>query len=186
MANIGYMRVSTTDQTTDLQEDALDAIGCEKIFRDEISGSTTVRPGLDACLVHLRKGDVLVVWRLDRLGRSLNHLIELVEQLKSRDIGIRSLTESIDTQTPGGQLIFHVFGAIAEFERSIIRERVRAGLNAARARGRVGGRPRVVTDSKATAIAAMRKQGLSTSEICASLGVSRATYFRTIKPKSSA
>jgi len=178
MANIGYARVSTTDQTTDLQTDALGAAGCEKIFSDEISGSTKDRPGLTQALEYLREGDVLIVWRLDRLGRSIRNLIELINDLQSRGIGFRSLTEAIDTSTPGGQLVFHLFAALAEFERAIIRERVNAGLVAARRRGRVGGRPSVVTDSKASAITALAAQGLSVSEICISLGISRASYFR--------
>ena len=178
MANIGYARVSTSDQTTDLQIDALTSAGCEKIFSDEISGSTTVRPGLDQCLEYVRTGDVLVVWKLDRLGRSIQHLIDLVNMLKERGVGFRSVTEAIDTSTSGGQLVFHIFAALAQFERSIIKERVNAGLAAARKRGRVGGRPKVITDPKATAIKALVGQGLTSGEICESLGISRASYFR--------
>ncbi len=178
MASVGYVRVSTTDQTTDLQVDALNSIGCERIFSDEISGSTTSRPGLQDALNYLRPGDSLCVWKLDRLGRSLKHLIEVVNDLDSKGIGFRSVTEQIDTSTNGGKLIFHVFGALAEFERGIIRERVNAGLVAARSRGRVGGRPTVVSDSKASAIKVLSAQGLTSAEICKSIGISRATYFR--------
>src|SRR5437773_9356611 len=142
--NIGYARVSTQDQTLNLQKDALENIGCSKIFTDTISGSTTERKGLDAALAYVREGDSLVVWKLDRLGRSLKHLIETITQLNNRKIGFKSLTENIDTTTSGGKLIFHIFGALAEFERDIIRERTLAGLQAARARGRRGGRPKAL------------------------------------------
>src|SRR5438128_9044927 len=139
---IGYARVSTQDQTLNLQKDALEKIGCSKIFTDTISGSTTERKGLDQALTYVREGDTLVVWRLDRLGRSLKHLIETITHLNNRKIGFMSITENIDTTTSGGKLIFHIFGALAEFERDIIRERTNAGLQAARARGRLGGRPK--------------------------------------------
>src|SRR5256884_1068439 len=142
---IGYARVSTSDQTLNLQKDALEKIGCTKIFTDIISGSTTERKGLDDTLAYVREGDTLVVWRLDRLGRSLKHLIETITELNNRKIGFKSLTENIDTTTSGGKLIFHIFGALAEFERDIIRERTLAGLQAARARGRKGGRPKAKT-----------------------------------------
>jgi DNA invertase Pin-like site-specific DNA recombinase len=143
---IGYARVSTTDQTLALQEDALRAAGCREIFRDVMSGAAADRPGLHAALAYARAGDVLVVWRLDRLGRSLKHLIAVVEELRARDIGFKSLQEAMDTTTPGGQLIFHLFGALAEFKRALIRERTQAGLAAARARGRRGdGEPGVKT-----------------------------------------
>jgi DNA invertase Pin-like site-specific DNA recombinase len=130
---VGYARVSTQDQTLDLQRDALDKAGCERLFTDTISGSKAERPGLDEALRFLRPGDTLVVWRLDRLGRSLQHLIGTITALQERGIGFRSVTESIDTTTSGGKLIFHVFGALAEFERDLIRERTQAGLQAARA-----------------------------------------------------
>ncbi len=139
---VGYARVSTTEQTLDLQFDALKKAGCSKIFTDTASGAKTERKGLDEALSYVREGDTLVVWRLDRLGRSLTHLIETVSQLDNRKIGFKSLTEQIDTTTSGGKLIFHIFGALAEFERNLIRERTNAGLQAARARGRVGGRPK--------------------------------------------
>src|SRR6187200_1158833 len=138
---IGYARVSTQDQTFDLQKDALQKIGCTQVFTDTASGSLAERPGLTEALHYLRPGDALVVWRLDRLGRSLQHLLETISQLQQRAIGFKSVMENIDTTTPGGKLIFHVFGALAEFERDLIRERTQAGLAAARARGKYGGRP---------------------------------------------
>ena len=139
---IGYARVSTHDQTPALQRDALREAGCERVFADTAGGAVADRPGLDEAVRFARSGDILVVWRLDRLGRSLPHLIETIGRLQERGIGFRSLTEQIDTTTSGGKLIFHVFAALAEFERDVIRERARAGLVAARARGRKGGRPR--------------------------------------------
>src|SRR5215470_4200690 len=138
---IGYARVSTQDQTLDLQTDALTRAGCEKLFTDTTSGATSGRPGLQEALNHLRAGDTLVVWRLDRLGRTLKHLIATVSDLSDHGIGFKSLQENMDTMTSGGKLIFHIFGALAEFEREVIRERTNAGLQAARARGRFGGRP---------------------------------------------
>mgnify|MGYP001626276637 CR=1 FL=1 len=138
MALIGYARVSTAEQDTALQTDALQKAGCERIFTDTASGAKTDRPGLAEALAYLREMDVLVVWRLDRLGRSLAHLIETIGALEARGVGFRSLTENIDTTTPGGRLIFHVFGALGQFERDLIRERTRAGLSAAAARGRKG------------------------------------------------
>src|SRR3954467_6289532 len=147
---IGYARVSTLDQTLALQQDALTVAGCEQLYTDTISGSVTDRPGLSQALAHLRPGDTLVVWRLDRLGRSLSHLIETVRKLQELGIGFRSLQEQIDTTTSGGKLVFHVFGALAEFERDLIRERTHAGLAAARARGRLFGRPKVLSLRKIT------------------------------------
>src|SRR6266540_6711079 len=143
--NVGYARVSTFDQNLDLQKDALTRVGCEKIFTDTMSGAKAERPGLAQALTFMRTGDVLVVWKLDRLGRSLKNLIDVVSELDKLDIGFRSVTESIDTTTSGGKLIFHIFGALAEFERNIIRERTHAGLEAARARGRNGGRPKAAS-----------------------------------------
>src|SRR4030095_5249574 len=142
MAFIGYARVSTQDQHLRLQQDALKAAGCLKIFTDTVSGAKQERKGLEEALNFLREGDILVVWRLDRLGRSLKDLIERLTQLHNRNIGFKSLTESIDTTTSGGKLIFHIFGALAEFERDVIRDRTNAGLTAARARGKKGGRPK--------------------------------------------
>ena len=149
---VGYARVSTREQDLSLQIDALKQAGCGRIFRDKASGAKSERPGLSAALSYVREGDTLLVWRLDRLGRSLRHLIENVTALEERSIGFRSLQESIDTTTSGGRLVFHVFGALAEFERSLIRERTRAGLESARARGRKGGRPRAL-DPKKTQLA---------------------------------
>src|ERR671937_2705065 len=139
---VGYARVSTNEQTLDLQKDALEKVDCTKIFTDTASGAKAERKGLEEALEYVREGDTLVVWRLDRLGRSLKHLIETISQLDTRKIGFKSLTENIDTTTSGGKLIFHIFGALAEFERNLIRERTQAGLIAARIRGKHGGRPR--------------------------------------------
>ncbi len=176
---IGYARVSTADQTLASQEDDLRAAGCERIFTDVASGSKTARPGLTEALDHLRKGDTLVVWRLDRLGRSLAHLIETVGHLAKTHRGFRSLREQIDTTTPGGKLVFHLFGALAEFEREVIRERTKAGLSSARARGRTGGRPRRL-DKKQAAMAAalLADRDGSVADICRTLGVSRSTLYR--------
>src|SRR3954464_12002284 len=145
---IGYARVSTDDQNLDLQRDALKKAQCEQIFTDTVSGTKARRPGLEEALSHLRARDTLVVWRLDRLGRSLRHLIDTVTDLQERGIGFKSLQENIDTTTSGGKLVFHIFGALAEFEREIIRERTQAGLQAAWARGRNGGRPQKLTDKQ--------------------------------------
>src|ERR1700712_5516244 len=142
---IGYARVSTHEQNLDLQEDALKAAGCQKVYTDKTRGTKAERPGLEKALADVRPGESLVVWKLDRLGRSLKHLIGTVTDLSNRGVGFRSLQEAIDTTTSGGKLIFHVFGALAEFERDLIRERTQAGLQAARARGRVGGRPKAKT-----------------------------------------
>lgn len=178
---VGYERVSTDDQSLALQHDALQAAECERIFSDKMSGAKADRPGLKKALDFAREGDTLVVWRLDRLGRSLKDLIALVEELESRKIGFRSLTESIDTTTSGGKLIFHLFGALAEFERNLIRERTQAGLQAARARGRKGGRRQKLTPQQieiGRSLAADPKQ--SVSSICEHLGISRPTYYRHI------
>jgi DNA invertase Pin-like site-specific DNA recombinase len=145
---IGYARVSTIEQNPGLQLDALHAAGCARVFTEEASGAAAERPELARALDHLRAGDALVVWKLDRLGRSLRHLIDTVRALEDRGVGFRSLQEQVDTTTPGGRLVFHVFGALAEFERDLIRERTHAGLAAARARGRRGGRPSVMTAEK--------------------------------------
>src|SRR5215211_3160469 len=175
---IGYARVSTQEQTLNLQQDALTQAGCEQVFTDTVSGSQDDRPGLSDALSHLRPGDTLVVWRLDRLGRSLRHLIETVTELAQRGIGFRSLMEQIDTTTPGGKLVFHVFGALAEFERDLIKERTQAGLRAARARGRVGGRPKALDDPKKLAMARQLYADPTNSidDICRTLGISRTTF----------
>ena len=181
--DIGYARVSTGEQTLDLQLDALTAAGCGKVFEETASGAKADRPVLTEVLSYLRGGDTLVVWRLDRLGRSLQHLIETVSLLAERGIGFKSLTEQIDTTTSGGKLVFHVFGALAEFERDLIRERTQAGLAAARARGRVGGRPKKLADAKQLALARALYDGGQTdvATICRALGVSRATLYRVLK-----
>jgi len=182
--NVGYARVSTLEQNLDLQKDALTKAGCERIFADRISGAKSVRPGLTEALSFVREGDVLVVWKLDRLGRSLQQLIETVTGLAARGIEFRSLTEQIDTTTPGGKLIFHIFGSLAEFERDLIRERSKAGVAAARARGRIGGRPRAeaLNDEKKLALArSLYNDKNNTIEtICKTLKVSRATLYRYI------
>ncbi len=177
---LGYARVSTDDQTLNLQLDAFQSAGCTKIFRDTASGAKADRPGLARALEHLRDGDVLVVWRLDRLGRSLASLIDLMTQLDRRGIGFKSLTEQIDTTTSGGKLIFHIFGALAEFERNLTRERTQAGLVAARARGRKGGRPRRLdTDRKVQMARQLHADPANAiADICKTLGVSRATLYR--------
>src|SRR5436309_585310 len=173
---IGYARVSTQEQTLNLQKDALEKIGCTKIFTDTASGVKTERKGLDDAIQFLRAGDTLVVWRLDRLGRSLKHLIETISTLDNRQIGFKSLTENIDTTTSGGKLIFHIFGALAEFERNIIRERTKAGLEAARSRGRKGGQPKALT-SKQVAIAQQLydDKNNSIAVICKTFNISRST-----------
>ena len=178
---IGYARISTHDQNLDLQKDALTAAGCEKIFGDELSGATSSRPGLQQAIDTLREGDVLVVWRLDRLGRSLRNLIELVGSLEDRKVGFRSLQEAMDTMSSGGKLIFHVFGALAEFERNLIRERTTAGLSAARARGRKGGRPKRLDDKKRRlAVQLYRERKHPIDEICQVLGISKPTLYRYV------
>ena len=181
--DIGYARVSTGEQTLDLQLDALKAAGCGKVYTETASGAKAERPVLDEVLGYLRNGDTLVVWRLDRLGRSLKHLIETVAALRERGIGFKSLTEQIDTTTSGGKLIFHVFGALAEFERDLIRERTHAGLAAARARGRHGGRPKkLATVQQVAAARALYEDGQTDFDtICATLGISRATLYRSLK-----
>ena len=180
---IGYARVSTQEQTLDLQKDALEKIGCIKIFSDVVSGAKAERTGLHEALEYVREGDTLVVWKLDRAGRSLTHLIELLKDLKERGIEFVSLTEQIDTTTPGGNLIFHMMGALAEFERDLIRERTNAGLAAARARGRRGERPRKLKTNGKVALARQMfiDQSHSIPEICTTLGISRATLYRYVK-----
>lgn len=165
---IGYARVSTTDQNLDLQTDALRAAGCAHLFTDTVSGATVDRPG-----------DTLVIWKLDRLGRSLPHLVAIVRDLGARGVGFKSVQESLDTTTSGGKLIFHLFASLAEFERDLIRERTTAGLSAARARGRKGGRPKGVDQKKQKAALALKKDaGHSIREICDIVGISRNTYYK--------
>ena len=176
---VGYIRTSKKDQNPQLQRRDLLAAGCEKIFEEQISSRKADRPQLRAALEYVRKGDALVVWKLDRFGRSLQELIELVRGLKERGIEFVSLRESIDTTTPGGKLVFHVFGAVAEFERDLVLERTVAGLEAARARGRRGGRPRALDESKAKLAKRLKAEGEhSVEEICSMLGVGRSTLYR--------
>lgn len=186
---IGYARVSTNEQTLDLQKDALEKLGCTKIFSDVVSGVKAERKGLLEALEYVREGDTLVVWRLDRLGRSLKHLIETITKLSNRKIGFKSITENIDTTTSGGKLIFHIFGALAEFERDIIRERTNAGLTAARARGRLGGRPKAHTlntpKKVALAQSLYENKNNTIEEICKTLHISRATLYRYIQTSKS-
>lgn len=179
---LGYARVSTADQDAALQQDALKAAGCYRIFTDTASGSLESRPELTKVLDQLRPGDTLVVWRLDRLGRSIRHLIDQLAGLQERGIGFRSLQEAIDTTSSGGRLVFHVFAALAEFERDLIRERTNAGLQAARARGRSGGRPALLTKDKLrTARRLYEQQEMTVEKIGEVLGVSRATVYRALR-----
>jgi len=179
---IGYARVSTDDQNLHLQHDALKHAGCEKIFEDQITGSKIQRPGLEAALTFAREGDVFVVWRLDRLSRSLKDLIDMVALLDSKKIGLRSLHESIDTSSSSGKLIFHIFGALAEFERNLIRERTHAGLQAARARGRKGGRPKKLSKDKMMLVTELYKQKQhSVNAICELVGISKPTLYKYLK-----
>jgi DNA invertase Pin-like site-specific DNA recombinase len=183
---VGYARVSTDDQDLTLQIDSLLGldVGRDNIFSDKVSGAKTARPGLDACLAHLQLGDTLVVWRLDRLGRSMHHLVELIEELRNRGIGFRSVSDGfIDTTSASGELIFHVFSALAQFERRLIQERTKAGLASARARGRMGGRPAV--DLNKGKVRAARKlhndHTLNIDDICKTLNISRSTYYRYVR-----
>jgi DNA invertase Pin-like site-specific DNA recombinase len=178
---IGYARVSTDDQKLNLQQDALRAAGCEQIFEDRLSGVKAARPGLTSAIERARPGDTLVVWRLDRLGRSLKDLIELTEILKSQGVGLHSLQESINTTSSSGQLVFHLFGALAEFERNLIRERTQAGLTAARARGRKGGRPKALDPNKRQlAVKLYNDRQYSIDEICQMMGISKPTLYNYV------
>jgi DNA invertase Pin-like site-specific DNA recombinase len=185
MALIGYARVSTAEQDTALQTDALRKAGCDKIFEDTASGAKAERPGLAAALAYVREGDTLVVWRLDRLGRSLPHLIETIGALQARGVGFRSLSEAIDTTTSGGRLIFHVFGALGQFERDLIRERTKAGLTAAAARGRKGGRKPVVTAEKLQRAREYLANGLTVREAAARLKVGKTALYAALKAAGS-
>lgn len=181
---IGYARVSTQEQDLALQLDALKAAGCERIFKEQASGAQRERPQLRVTLDYMRGSDTLVVWKLDRLARSLKQLIDTIEDLEERGIGLRSITEAIDTTTAGGKLVFHVFGALAEFERSIIRERTMAGLKAARARGRTGGRPPGLSEGDLIAARALlRDPEITVAEVARRLGVVPSTLYRHL-PKA--
>jgi DNA invertase Pin-like site-specific DNA recombinase len=184
---IGYARVSSIDQNLDLQRDALTAAGCAQVFEDTVSGAAVVRPGLEQAMAYLRPGDTFVVWRLDRLGRNLTHLISTVEALAQRGVGFKSLTEAIDTTTSGGMLIFQIFGALAEFERSLIRERTQAGLAAARARGKHGGRPPKLNAKKREILLQLydaREHSVET--ICTNMGVSRSALYGYLRARKAA
>lgn len=179
---IGYARVSTLDQNPEMQFDALEKAGCEKIFDDTVSGAKEERPGLIAALEYVRKGDYLVVWKLDRLGRSLKHLIDVVDDLSDRGIGFVSLQDGFDTKTNGGKFVFQIFGALAEFERNIIRERTNAGLAAARARGRKGGRkPKLSATSIKTMQTMYDSRKHSINEICSLMKITKPTFYKYIK-----
>ena len=179
---VGYARVSTDDQNLNLQRDALNQAGCEQLFEDQFSGAKAERPGLQQALQYARAGDTLVVWRLDRLSRSLKDLIEMVTLLESKNIGLKSLQEAIDTSSSSGKLIFHIFGALAEFERNLIRERTQAGLQAARARGRKGGRPKALNkDKQALAVKLYDEKKHTVDQICEMMGVSKPTLYKYIE-----
>ena len=183
---LGYARVSTTDQDSSLQVDALRAAGCYRVFVDTVSGALEHRPELDNVLDQLRPGDTLVVWRLDRLGRSIRHLIDQLRALDERGVGFRSLQETIDTTSSGGRLVFHVFAALAEFERDLIRERTNAGLAAARARGRTGGRPSSLSPAQVKSARRMyEQQEMTVAQIGDVLGVSRTTIYRALNRQST-
>ena len=183
---IGYARVSTIEQSLDLQIDALKRAGCEKIIEDTVSGKTESRSGLDRVREMLREGDVLVVWRLDRLGRSLKHLIELIAELEKQGVGFQSLQEAIDTTTPGGKLVFHIFGALAEFERNLISDRTKAGLDAARARGRRGGRPKKLdAEQRAVALHLYHSKQHGVDEICRTVGISKPTLYSYVRQRDT-
>ncbi|WP_367143626.1 recombinase family protein [Pantoea stewartii] len=175
---IGYVRVSTNDQNTDLQRNALQSANCEQIFEDKISGKTSERPGLKRALRTLKAGDTLVVWKLDRLGRSMRHLVMLTEELRERGVNFRSLTDSIDTSTPMGRFFFHVMGALAEMERELIVERTRAGLSAAREKGRIGGRRRIMTPDVVERAKRMLTNGATRYQVALVLDISVKTLYR--------
>jgi len=182
---IGYARVSTVEQSMDLQMDALKAFGCEKIFSEVVTGAKVERAELENMLEQVRAGDVIVIWKLDRLGRSLKHLVELVGLLIEKDVGLKSLQDPIDTTNAQGRLIFNIFASLAEFEREVISERTKAGLTAARARGRIGGRPKglsKVAQRKARVVAALYKEGeMSITEILENQQISRATLYNYLR-----
>lgn len=177
---IGYARVSTSDQNLSLQIDSLEQVGCKKIFEDKISGAKDDRPGLNQAIEMLREGDTLVVWKLDRLGRSLKSLITLIGELEERGVNFKSVTDSIDTSTPAGRFFFHMIASLAQMERELIAERTRAGLEAARRQGRFGGRKPVMTESKLKVARKLLKSGELPKDVARDLGVSLATLYRWI------
>ncbi len=185
---IGYARVSTIDQSLDLQNDGLEKAGCEKIFADHgVSGAKTERPGLDKALDQIRKGDTLVIWKLDRLGRSLSHLLSIIEGLKKKGAHFASVQDAFDTSTASGKMVFSVIGAMAEYERNLTRERTMAGLASARARGRKGGRPKQLDEGQVKVAIALAEAGeLMIKEICKQVGCSRSTYYRQVVPRLKA
>ena len=178
---IGYARVSSADQDPQLQIDALKDAGVERLFTDHASGAATSRPQFDLMMQTLRRGDTVLVWRLDRLGRSMRHLLDLAAHFDQREVGLRSLNEDLDTTTANGRLIFHVMAALAEFERGLLSERTRAGLRAARDRGRVGGRPKALSSTASQALVDLRDQNKTIAEIASILRVSRATVYRELE-----
>lgn len=178
--DLGYARVSTSDQSMDLQVDALKKAGCREVFQDIGSGAKASREGLEKMLLYARPGDTVVVWRLDRLGRSLRNLVELIAQLQARGVGFKSLQENIDTTTASGKLFLHIFGALSEFERELIRERTMAGLKAAADRGRKGGRPRAMDEKKIDQARALHRSQIPVAEICQTLGISKGTLYRSL------
>lgn len=181
---IGYMRVSTGEQNLDLQRDALERAGCERIYDDVCSGRATERPGLAKAFDVVRDGDALVIWKLDRIGRSLTHVVGLISDLQKRGVGLKVLTGDVDTTTPTGRLVFGIFATLAEFERDLIHERTMAGLAAARARGRAGGRPRVMTKQKLkAAMAMMSDRDNAARDVAAQLGVSLSTLYAYVDSK---
>lgn len=181
---VGYCRISTHDQHLAMQQDALRKAGCEEIYSDIASGAKSERPGLEQAISFLREGDTLVVWQLDRLGRSIQNLIQTVQSLNNRQIGFQSLRENIDTTTSGGKLVFHIFGALAEFERELIRERTNAGLKAARARGRLGGRPPLLDNRQIDRLVELYDEGRSSvNEICKIFGISRPSFYNYLNKR---
>jgi DNA invertase Pin-like site-specific DNA recombinase len=182
---VGYARVSTEDQNLDLQLSELKKAGCKKVFTDKASGAISSRPGLTEALSHLREGDTLAVWKLDRLGRSVKGLVDLVLDLDRQKVHFRSLTDSIDTRTPAGRFFFHVMASLAQMERELIIERTRAGLNAAKQHGRIGGRKRLMTEKKVTAARKLLSSGTPPREVAQSLGISVPTLYRWIPAAAS-
>lgn len=177
---IGYARVSTDDQNLDLQLDALKAAGCTQVYTDKVTGTAKTRDGLNEALKYARDGDTLVVWKLDRLGRTVKGLVELVEGIQARGVQFKSITDSIDTSTPAGRFFFHVMAALAQMERELIKERTKAGLNAARARGRLGGRKPKMDASKVQSAKQLLDSGMLGIDVATNLGVSRATMYRAL------
>lgn len=182
---IGYARVSTQEQNLQMQLDALKEYGCEKVYSEKASGGNTSRPELDAMLEHARRGDTIVIWKLDRLGRSLRHLIEIVSLFDSQGIGLVSLKENVDTTTATGKLVFNIFAALAEFERDIIRERTNAGLASARARGKVGGRKKALSEAQVKMLTQMAgDKTFSVADICRQFGISKASYYNYMRKRA--